>query len=119
MERAPVERNVMCAMEVKEMIGEYVIINEYDKPCTRLVAQVVSVEGDKVKARYITEGTTLRVCESSLSSVTPVSDFGVLLIFEGSRVSGIRNGESIATYRDGKPRYWQPENTETHALRST
>ena len=98
-------------------LGEYVIINEFDKPCTRLVAKVTEVNGKRVKARYITKGTNLKIRTSDTENVMPVHRFGVRLVFDDGQVTGICDAQSTATYKDGKPRYWQPEHTETHALR--
>jgi hypothetical protein len=49
-----------------------------------------------------------------LGGVTLVSDFGVEMAFNGDTVSAEQVRPSIATYRDGKPRNWQPsgENPE-------
>ena len=91
-------------------IGDYVIMNDADKPCTRLIAQVTELpEGkDFVRARYICERTSMREPYGRLSGATLVSDFGVEITFEGDTVTTEQVRASVATYRDGKPRNWQP-----------
>ena len=97
-------------------VGDYVIMNNSDKPCTRLIAQVIELpEGqDFVRGRYICKGTNMRYPYGRLSEATLVSDFGVELFFTGGRVSSEQVNPSAATYRDGRPREWQPggENPE-------
>lgn len=97
-------------------VGDYVIMNNSDKPCTRLIAQVIELpEGkDFVRGRYICKGTNMRYPQGRLSEATLVSDFGVELFFANGRVSSEQLRPSAATYRDGKPREWQPhgENPE-------
>lgn len=99
------------------MIGEYVIINHFDRPCARLIAEVTKVEGEYVEGRYITTGARMKVCRGLLSDVVPVSDFGIQLQFYNGRVTALEVEESHAAYPDGKPRRWQPEHEETHGLR--
>lgn len=91
-------------------IGDYVIMNDADKPCTRLIAQVAELpEGkDFLRARYICERTNMREPYGRLSGATLVSDFGVEMTFEGDTVTTEQVRPSVATYRDGRPREWQP-----------
>lgn len=97
-------------------IGDYVIMNDCDKPCTRLIAVVTGIDPEKerVNARYICERVNMREPYGWLGGVTLVSDFGVEMIFNGDTVSTEQVRPSVATYRDGKPREWQPsgENPE-------
>lgn len=90
------------------MIGEFVIINEFDKPCTRLIAQVERIEGETIVARYVTTGTRMTHCSAHVSEVTPVHKFGVMFEIKGGHISAGQVCASKATYRDGKPRDWQP-----------
>jgi len=91
-------------------IGDYVIMNDCDKPCTRLIAVVTKVDAEKerVWARYICERVNMREPYGWLGGVTRVSDFGVEIAFNGDMVSTEQVRPSVATYRDGKPREWQP-----------
>lgn len=92
-------------------LGDYVIMNDADKPCTRLIAQVIELpEGrDFVRGRYICERTNMREPYGRLSGATLVSDFGVELTFNtDDTVTSEQVRPSVATYSDGKPRQWQP-----------
>lgn len=96
-------------------VGDYVIMNNSDKPCTRLIAQVIELpEGqDFVRGRYICKGTNMRYPQGRLSEATLVSDFGVELSvnvsFANAKVSTGQVRPSVAKYRDGRPRQWQPD----------
>jgi len=99
-------------------VRDFVIINEFDKPCTRLVAQVVKIENGRVTGRYITEETTLEFCTGDIAHATLVSAFGVALNLSDGYVEGIQIGDSSATYPDGRPRLWQPDDhSERYKLR--
>lgn len=102
-------------------IGDYVIMNDADKPCTRLIAVVTQVDAEKerVNARYICERVNMREPYGWLGGVTLVSDFGVEMTFNGDTVSTEQLRPSVATYRDGKLREWQPsgENPEQKLFR--
>ena len=41
------------------------------------------------------------------SHPTPLESFGLLVDVKGGVFVGVRHGESIATYADGRPRRWQ------------
>ncbi len=99
--------------------GTFVIINRSDRPCTRLIAVVVSVEEDMVVAEYITTGTHARDCYGPHAGVTPVSEFGVEVNIAGGKVTArvVAESEAVAVYPDGKWRRWQPERTETWDVR--
>jgi len=101
-------------------IGTPVIINLFDRPCTRLTAVVTRVDeaGGMVYARYLTTGTRTSACYGPLIGVTPLRQFGVDLVLEGTQIRGIQRRLSEATYRDGRPRAWQPETSgELHSVR--
>jgi sporulation protein YlmC with PRC-barrel domain len=90
-------------------IGDYVIINDFDKPCTRLIAEVERFEGETVIARYVTTGTRMTHCSAHVSQVTPVWKFGVMFELKKGHITAAQISPSKATYRDGKPRNWQPQ----------
>lgn len=91
-------------------VGDYIIINDADKPCTRLIALVTEAnqEKDFVRAQYICERVNMRECQGRLSNARLVSDFGVEIIFNDHTVYTEQVRPSIATYPDGEPRNWQP-----------
>jgi len=102
-------------------VGDYVIMNDTDKPCTRLIAVVTQIDAEKerVNARYICERVNMREPYGRLGGVTLVGDFGIEMTFNGDTVSTEQVRPSVATYRDGKPREWQPsgENPEQKLFR--
>lgn len=92
--------------------GSYVIINYADKPCTRLIAEVIAVDHlhNRVSARYICKDTSMKTCTGRLSEATLVEDFGVDLVFDRDlTVKGIISREPVATYGDGRRRRWQED----------
>lgn len=91
-------------------IGTPVIINDTDRPCTRLIAIVDEVRANGViHARYLTTGTKSHDCYAIADQVTPVSVFGVVLTVDGALAWTHPQEPSRATYRDKKPRLWQEE----------
>lgn len=101
-------------------IGMPVIINYMDRPCTRLIAIIIRVDpkDNMAYARYLTTGTKITACYGPLIGVTPLSQFGVDIVLEGSQVRGVQRRLTVAAYRDGKPRAWQPEEDgELHSVR--
>lgn len=91
-------------------LGDYIIINDADKPCTRLIAEVIHVDHEKdfVRARYICKKTNMRECQGRLSKATLVSAFGVEMSFEENQVTATQVRPSTARYFDEEPRDWQP-----------
>jgi hypothetical protein len=103
--------------------GDAVIVNEYDRPCSRLVAIVVEVDqtgaaycsyaNPKIRSAYI-DKETQSVKLIMTYKATLVQDFGVDLEID---TIALATGESpykviqsplpcIAKYSDGKPRRW-------------
>jgi len=78
-------------------IGSRVIINDVDRPCTRLIAEVFAIVGQTVKARYINNGERNREVWGTLDYVTDVNDF------TNDKMT------TKAFYPNGKPRVWQEE----------
>ena len=97
----------------------YVIVNELDRPCTMLVAKIIEDDPalDHVKVRYLTAGTSVDTLYADRRRLTYVEDFGVELVFERGTVTAYQTGESSAAYPTGKPRFWQPDESETWALK--
>ena len=75
--------------------GDFIIPSHTDRPCVKLVARVVKVDGDAICARYITVGPYLSRCWARLEKVTRVTDFGVTLTLRGGRVWAEITGDSV------------------------
>ena len=90
-------------MSSKIQIGDHIIMNDADKPCTRLIAQVIELpEGkDFVRARYICERTNMREPYGRLSGATLVSDFGVEMTFDGDTVTDGKRCWPVLDYSTG------------------
>ena len=92
----------------KIKIGDLVIINQFDCPCSRLIASVTSVDEHTVHAEYLSAKTRMREVFSPLSVVTPIDKFGVELVnTDNGRFYTRQISESLATYLDGTVREWQ------------
>lgn len=91
-------------------VGDLVIINDSDKPCTRLMARVTELDSVRgfIRAEYVCKRTNMAVCQGGLHRATLVSEFGVEVTFDGDMVSTEQVRPSVATYPDGKARDWQP-----------
>lgn len=83
------------------------ILDDHDQPCAKLLVHRMS------------DGT-FRYCHPQMRNVkqyhgmtptspTPIQDFGVYIKYEKGTIYGELQQPSIATYRDGKPRRWQGE----------
>jgi hypothetical protein len=96
--------------------GDFVIVDEWDRPHVNLIAEVEDVLGDNIfYCRYITDYPSRNGCQ--VSNPTLVADFGVDLKFEESTVTAIASRDSVATYTDGKPRPWQGGLSQSAKLR--
>lgn len=98
--------------EGKEIrIGDYIIINNTDKPCTRLIAEVVEVDQARnfVRAKYLCKNTNMKECYGRLSEATLISEFGVICGKERDMLKAAQISPSKALYRDGRSRDWQPQ----------
>ena len=102
-------------------INDLVIINEFDRPCTRLIAIVSEIGSDYILADYICKDTSMGQCDEQPSRVTKIEDFGMKIDIDMDQgaVQVIQVGPSIAKYSDGSIRKWQPEYYDTlwHELR--
>lgn len=95
----------------KLAIGMPVIINNVDRPCTRLVAVITNIDNDTgiVHAEYLCKETLMAQCSSQAYRVTPLSEFGVTLIIEKGEMKCDPVKKSTAMYPDGGHRKWQEE----------
>jgi hypothetical protein len=93
--------------------GTPVIINDFDRPCTRLVAIVTEVKDGIVTAKYLAKDTSILECSAPIGKVTPLHAFGKRLDVDNDAglawVNDIGVNQNRATYSDGRPRRWQEE----------
>lgn len=104
----------LAASELK--VGHCVIINHFDRPCTRHVAVIIRKQGSDLIARYLNAplDEALSEIRGSDEDATPINHFGVAVygrtISDGTpdyRCDGSANHLATALYKDGKPRHWQ------------
>ncbi len=88
-------------------IGELVIMNDCDAPCPRLIAIVEDIKDGSYLCRYFSTYPNMK--KPYGPNPTRVSDFGVDVIVSGNHFCAHQTRKTIATYDDGKPRYWQPQ----------
>ena len=82
--------------------GTYVIINAFDCPEDKMIAEVID-PGSPCLAKYVSNG---EFCEGY--NPTPIADFGRKVVWRKHGLKTISNGKPcIAEYKDGKPRKWQ------------
>jgi hypothetical protein len=109
--------NVFLSSDIA--VGHCVILNDVEQPCGRLVAVIMSIEGNTAFCNYLCAdrdlssynkqlGMAIQV-EGGIHNMTPVSKFGVEVHYypQVGTYGCERVGDSVATYRDGKPRRWQ------------
>jgi hypothetical protein len=84
----------------------YYIVNEIDRPCERLIAQM-QVDGTLNYVNPEMRGKK-QYLGMSADDATPVEDFGITLTLHKNGLRGSHDPEkSEATYKDGKERRWQ------------
>lgn len=88
-------------------LGHCVIVNEFDRPCARLIAVIDRIEDDFVWCRYLSTTTGVRICVSHGNDVTPIERFGIIAIasHRSYRIEAFQ--KSNAKYKDGSERIWQ------------
>lgn len=89
--------------------GTPVIIEDTDRPESKMVACLIGYDADKGvwRASYLSSSARLRTCWAE-HRPTPIADFGVRAIICADQYRIVPTGlESIATYRNGEPREWQ------------
>lgn len=109
------EATTVATAEIKEFpntvhVGDFVIVNEMDRPCTRLVAKVLSVEDfPMITCVYLSANTSVRIYQAHVSTLTNIFDFGCEIAFY-KRTYRCREVEaSQAKYHHGGIRKWQEE----------
>lgn len=84
---------------------EAFIVNDFDRPDEERIA----MKGKDGKLYYI--HPSLRDVKAyhgmTPSNPTPRQDFGILWMVDAGEFVGMLMDESVATYRDGRPRRWQ------------
>jgi hypothetical protein len=89
-------------------IGAFVIVNEIDRPCDRLIAEVIACheDGETATVRYCNiEHPEIRV---PIKRMCLVSDFGREVYLGGYRaLTEPGKDPSVATYPNGELRKWQ------------
>lgn len=99
----------MAKTEIKP--GSLVIINESDRPCTRLIVFVDRIFNGYVEGRYICQDTMDGVVGGPVENVVAITDFGVdLTIKPGLNLTGaVKVDKSRVLYSSkDKIRDWQP-----------
>lgn len=102
-------------------VGHCVILNDFEKPCGRLLCVITEVGESGIRAKYLNadtrydlhnKGAGMFVAKQShLHNLTPVQSFGVRVFydFDRDRYMCEKTGESVAKYADGSAREWQGE----------
>ena len=109
--------NVLLSSDIA--VGHCVILNDVEQPCGRLVAVIMAIEGGIAYCNYLNAdaqlssynkklGMAIQI-EGGIHNMTPVGKFGVEVDYypQVGTYCCERVGDSVATYRDGKPRKWQ------------
>lgn len=89
---------------------QYAIVSDCDRPEPRLICELIN-------GKYYYMG---RAFEKGLRSyaldaqrdVTPVEDFGFMIVRRAYQTDFTLVGPSTATYHDGRPREWQSHERE-------
>jgi hypothetical protein len=94
--------------------GNCVILNDAERPCGEMVVVVVQVNEGRSDylCKYLNADPKFDAfnrppMQTTLSEATKVEDFGVCIRSNGKKYWCEKVGDSTATYRDGRPRYWQ------------
>ena len=98
-------------------VGNFVIINECDAPCGKLIAIVEKIKDGTVYAKYLSKGTNLINCRGPIENCTNIDDFGVEIKFMYKKYLARQVDNSKATYHDGKCRYWQDQSEVWREIR--
>lgn len=89
----------------QEISGQVGIVNEFDRPYERLIAEV---RGESCYYIHPSMQDRWKDVPMRLDDFTPLDHFGVLVKIGDGKFSGEHLPEmSSAHYQDGKPRRWQ------------
>lgn len=90
------------------MKKEFYIVNDIDKPCPRLVAQVIDLKNNMEYLHPELNHWDKGDQPFPLSKFsTNLKDFGLDIVVSGTTAVFKQIRESVATYKDGRPRQWQ------------
>lgn len=100
-------------------IGDYIIVNECDRPWTRNINKITQIDVDSgiFHSQYICQDTMVEKYVGRLTAATLVNDFGVKIIFEDDSIGTQIIALSMAKYSDGRTRKWQDSYANFHKLR--
>lgn len=98
-------------------VGHCVILNPVERPCGRLVAVIVSIDGIEATCHYLNADRSLdpfnrrgMVVNLEFHEMTPVERFGVHVVYNlktGNYFCRKYSEQSFAPYGDGSTRQWQ------------
>ena len=94
--------------------GDFVIVNEFDRPTSELVAVVTRIEVGLADCRYLSAKASQRGAMTfPVDEPTKIEDFGVYVGLNDYEYSvsplPIECTKFKAAYRDGIPRQWQQD----------
>ncbi len=90
-------------------VGHCVILHDTDCPEGKLVVIVTGQKRDLTLGRYLSVAIAMKKCWNETRRVTPISAFGVRVLFDGEDY-WCEPDDSLpqtATYPDGEPRPWE------------
>lgn len=115
--------NLLSLPSTKREVGHLVIVNEYDRPCTDLIAVIMRIDKHNdvniYYCAYLKEGIASivedKLCLVGTVNPTPLSYFGIQVKLDITKLvskewpySVIKTEEEpTAIYPDGQPRHWQ------------
>ena len=103
--------NIVELDSTEVAVGHCVIANSFDRPSCELVAVVKSISQSIVEMEYLCMTIAKSPCGAigTIEGVTPLANFGVRVLSNGSSYWCERVNDSFALYSDGAKRDWQDE----------
>lgn len=103
-------------------VGHCVIINDVEQPCAKMACVIVGIDGDNVTTKYLNADRVFssynkKGCLHHRSQITPIGWFGAEVVCGGGKYHCNKIRESVAKYRDGRPREWQESSPCKHEFR--
>lgn len=101
-------------------LGDFVIINDFDQPCVKLIAMVIKKSDQYYECMYLSTLTNCRIIKSKLTHANKLTEFSLTPVFTychnsdkvGMFVYDFFEFTQTATYPDGKPRLWQGQKND-------
>jgi hypothetical protein len=102
-----------------------IVISEFDAPCCRMLGVVESILKTPTFERIICRYLSRHIGKDQElygppEHMTPVEEFGVTVCFDDeseTMTTTQDKSKCVATYKDGKPRRWQPRGCEVAQFR--